>query len=90
MVRLKLRKNDIAVLVVRRDGRHCRPSVGTRLVGSLRPLVVRILARYAPFLFLWPAGLPYKVLDGVVVVGAWALHELVEVAGRALLGLRAC
>ena len=26
---------------------------------------------------------------GVVVVGAWALHELVEVAGRALLGLRA-
>ena len=25
---------------------------------------------------------------GVVVVGAWALHELVEVAGRALLGLR--
>ena len=26
---------------------------------------------------------------GVVVVGAWALHELVEVARRVLLGLRA-
>ena len=30
-----------------------------------------------------------EVFDGVVVVGAWALHELVEVARRVLLGLRA-
>ena len=30
-----------------------------------------------------------EVFYGVVMVGAWALHELVEVAGRALLGLRA-
>ena len=30
-----------------------------------------------------------EVFDGVSVVGAWALHELMEVAGRALLGLRA-
>ena len=30
-----------------------------------------------------------EVFYGVVVVGAWALHELMEVAERALLGLRA-
>ena len=30
-----------------------------------------------------------EVFDGVVVVGARALHELVEVAQRVLLGLRA-
>ena len=77
------------------------------MVGSLQPLVIWILAYYAPFLgscffaffVLWPTGLPQKVLeelavlievfDGVVVVGAWALHELVEVARRVLLGLRA-
>jgi len=29
------------------------------------------------------------VVHGVVVVGAWTLHELVEVAGGALLGRRA-
>ena len=29
------------------------------------------------------------VFDRVVVVGAWALHELMEVARRVLLGLRA-
>ena len=29
------------------------------------------------------------MFDGVVVVGAWALHELVEVAWRVLLGLLA-
>ena len=49
--------------------------------------------------FLWPADLPQKaleeftilveVLDGVGMVGAWALHELVEVVGLALLGLLA-
>ena len=30
-----------------------------------------------------------EVLDGVGVVGAWALHELVEVVGLTLLGLLA-
>ena len=30
------------------------------------------------------------MLDGVGVVGAWALHELLEVVGLALLGLLAC
>ena len=30
-----------------------------------------------------------EVFYGVVMVGAWALHELMEVAGRALQGLRA-
>ena len=29
------------------------------------------------------------MFDEVVVIGAWALHELVEVARRVLLGLRA-
>ena len=46
--------------------------------------------------FFWRAGLSQKaleefavlveVLDGVGMVGAWALHELVEVVGLALLG----
>ena len=109
MVRLKLRgKSDIAVPSVRRERRRCRPSVGRHPVGSLRPLVVRILVRYAPFLgrcffaffFLWPDSLPQKtfeelavlveVFDVVVMVGARALHELVEVAQRVLPGLRAC
>ena len=50
--------------------------------------------------FFWPVGLSQKaleefavlveVLDRVGVVGAWALHELVEVVGLALLGLLAC
>ena len=49
--------------------------------------------------FLRPIGLSQKaleafailieVLDGVGVVGAWALHELVEVVRQALLGLLA-
>ena len=48
--------------------------------------------------FLWPAGLSQKalefavlveVLDGVGMVGAWALRELVEVVGLTLLGLLA-
>ena len=49
--------------------------------------------------FFRPAGLSQEaleelavlveVLDGVGVVGAWALHELVEVVGQALLGLLA-
>ena len=108
MVRLKLRgKSDIAVPGVRREGCHCCPSVGRRPVGSLCSSVVRILARYAPFLgrcffaffFLWPTSLPQKALEeqavlievfyGVVIVGARALHDLMEVARRVLLGLRA-
>ena len=77
MVRLKLRgKSDIVVPSVRREGRRCRPSVGRRPVGSLRPSVVRILARYAPFLghcffaffFLWPASLPQKALEELAVL----------------------
>ena len=46
-----------------------------------------------------PASLPQQALeelvvlvemvDGIVVVGAWALHELVKVARRVLLGLSA-
>jgi len=54
---------------------------------------------FLAFFFPWPASLPQQaleelavlveVLDGVVVVGAWALHEIVEVAQRVLLGLRA-
>ena len=53
----------------------------------------------SPFFSLWPADLSQKALeelvvlvevfDGVGVVGAWALHELVEVVRRALLGLLA-
>ena len=31
-----------------------------------------------------------EVLDGVSMVGAWAIHELVEVVRLALLGLLAC
>ena len=52
------------------------------------------------FFFLWPASLPQKALeelavlvevfDGVAMVGARALHEIVEVARRVMLGLRAC
>ena len=30
-----------------------------------------------------------EMIDGIVVVGAWALHELVKVVQRVLLGLRA-
>ena len=51
------------------------------------------------FFFPWPTSLPQQALeelavlvevfDEVVVVGAWALHEIVEVAQRVLLGLRA-
>ena len=51
------------------------------------------------FSFLWPTGLSQKaleelavlveVLDGVGMVGAWAIHELVKVIGLALLGLLA-
>ena len=51
------------------------------------------------FFFHWPAGLPQQVpkeptvliemVDGIVVVGARALHEIVEVARRVLLGLSA-
>ena len=65
---------------------------------------VIILACHASFFgccllalsFLWPADLPQKALEEfavlvkVGVVGAWALHELVEVVGLALLGLLAC
>ena len=77
MVRLKLRgKSDIAIPSVRREGRLYRPSVGTHSVRSLRPSVVRILARYAPFhgrcffafFFLWPASLPQKVLEELAVL----------------------
>ena len=49
--------------------------------------------------FFWSTGLSQKaleefvvlveVLDGVGVVGAWALHELIEVVQEALLGLLA-
>ena len=49
--------------------------------------------------FFQPAGLSQEmfeelavlveVFDGVGVVGAWAIHELVEVVGQALLGLLA-
>ena len=52
-----------------------------------------------PSSFSWPVSLPQQALEeqavlievvhGVVVVGAWTLHELVEVAGGALLGRRA-
>ena len=51
------------------------------------------------FPFLWLVGLPQEalkelvvlveVLDGVGVVSAWTLHELVEVVGLAQLGLLA-
>ena len=51
------------------------------------------------FFFLWPVGLSQKALeelavlvevfDGVAMVGARALHELMEVAWRVLLGLLA-
>ena len=51
------------------------------------------------FFFPWPASLPQQALeelvvlvemiDGIVVVGAWALHELMKVARRVLLGLSA-
>ena len=51
------------------------------------------------FLFLWLTGVLQKTLeelivlievaDRVGVVGAWTLHELVEVVGLALLGLLA-
>ena len=51
------------------------------------------------FFFLWPADLSQKALeelvvlvevfDGVGMVGAWAIHELVEVVRQALLGLLA-
>ena len=51
------------------------------------------------FFFLWPAGLPQQapeelavlveMVDGIVVVGARALHEIMEVARRVLLGLSA-
>ena len=51
------------------------------------------------FPFLWLSGLPQEALqeltvlvevfDGIGMVGAWTLHELVEVVGLALLGLLA-
>ena len=51
------------------------------------------------FPFLWLGGLPQEVLeqlivlvevfDEVGVVGAWAIHELVEVVRQSLLGLLA-
>ena len=54
---------------------------------------------FCAFFFLWPAGLSQKALeelailvevfDGVGMVGAWAIHELVEVVRQALLGLLA-
>ena len=52
---------------------------------------------FLAFFFLWPASLPQQALeelavlvevfDGVVMVGARALHEIMEVARRVLLGL---
>ena len=100
MVRLKLRerKNDIAVPSVWRERCRCCLSVGRCLVGPLHPSVVWSLARYAPFFvcclfaffFDWPARLPQQALeelailvemvDRIVVVGARAIHELVEVS----------
>ena len=60
----------------------------------LRPLLGHF---FFAFSFLWPIGLSQKALeeltvlievfDGVGVVGAWALHELIEVVQKALLGL---
>jgi len=51
------------------------------------------------FLFLWLGSLPQEALeelivlvevfDGIGVIGAWTLHELVKVVGLALLGLLA-
>ena len=51
------------------------------------------------FPFLWLGGLPHEALkeltifvevfDAIGMVGAWTLHELVEVVGLALLGLLA-
>ena len=62
----------------------------------MRPLLRSVPPR---LFFLWPAGLPQHALeelavlvemvDGIVVVGARALHELVEVFRSVLLGLRA-
>ena len=62
--------------------------------------VVVALQSVLPFFFLlWPASLPQQapeelavlveMVDGIVVVGARALHELVKVAWRVLLGLSA-
>ena len=62
--------------------------------SSLPPMPPFLAASSLPF----PSfGLPQKaleelvvlvdVLDGVGMVGAWTLHELVEVVGLALLGL---
>ena len=53
-----------------------------------------------PSSFSWPASLPQQALeeqavlvemiDMIVMVGAWALHEHVKVVRRVLLGLSAC
>ena len=65
--------------------------------GSLSAAPPSSVAASSPF--SWPARLPQQALEeqavlvevvhGVVVVGAWTLHELMEVAGGALLGRRA-
>ena len=67
----------------------------TSCFSHLDPCPLRLFA----FFFAWPASLPQQALeelavlvemvDGIVVVGARALHELVKVARRVLLGLSA-
>ena len=64
--------------------------------GSLSAAPPSLAAASSPF--SWPTSLPQQALeelavlvemvDGIVVVGAWALHELMKVAWRVLLGLR--
>ena len=67
----------------------------TSSFSRLDPCPLRLFT----FFFPWPASLPQQALeelavlvemvDGIVVVGAWALHELMKVARRVLLGLSA-
>ena len=73
-------------------------------IGKAIPILAHhasFLGRYLLALsFFWSIGLSQKaleefavlveVLDGIGMVGAWALHELLEVVGLALLGLLAC
>ena len=68
--------------------------------GSLPAMPRSSFPASSPFFFPWPTSLPQQALeelavlvemvDGIVVVGARALHELVKVAWRVLLGLSAC
>ena len=80
-------------------GRRPVGSIQASVVWILARCAPFFCCCFFAFFITWPASLPQQALeelavlvemvDGIVVVGAWVLHELVEVPRSVLLGLRA-